>query len=54
MSTGLSSTMLFVDDCKMPKDIQFVSLATFNSVEDGKARTCLAIGDWESTYGRFC
>lgn len=42
----------FVDE--MPKDIQFVSLATFSSVEDGKARTCLAIEDWESTYGRFC
>lgn len=54
MSTGLSNTTLFVDDCEMPKDIQFVSLATFSSVEDGKARTCLAIGNWESTYGRFC
>lgn len=51
VSTGLSSTTLFVDDCGMPKDIQFVSLATFSSVEDGKARTCLAMGDWESLFG---
>lgn len=49
MSTGPSSTTLFVDDCEMPKDIQFVGLATFSLVEDGKA-----IRGWESTYGRSC
>lgn len=54
MSTGPSSTTLFVDDCEMPKDIQFVGLATFSLVEDGKACTCLAIRGWESAYGRSC
>lgn len=54
MITFLSNTTLFVDDCEMPKDIQFVGLATFSSVEDGEACTCLAIGGWESTYGRSC
>lgn len=28
--TGPPSTTLFVDDCELPRDIQFVGLATFS------------------------
>lgn len=52
MYTGPPSTTLFVDDCELPRDIQFVGLATFSWVEDGKTRPYVDMGGWEGTCGK--